>query len=183
MECSLAEDNILCSSCGVVRRREGRIVERCRYCGFHNIKPPDECKIWRDNIAVNYRARIKQVLSFKSDIYETKFVGTKATFRKAVLKLRELLYDWLWHIWIKQSTAHWHKFKIEMFDINSIVAMWDYANRNTMVGPQKSTCQRDPKLACLVAMVSTTRLCAPTLNPKLRSVLCDFWHSFSSAKD
>ena len=70
---------------------------------------------------VDYRARIGKVISFKSDIYEVKFAGTQTTFREVVLKLRELLCDWLCHISIKESTAHWHKFKIETLAINSIV--------------------------------------------------------------
>ena len=72
-------------------------------------------------------------MSCKSDIYETKFAGTETTFRKAPLKLRELSYDWMWHIWIKQSTAHWHMFKIETFDINTIVIACDYANRSAVL--------------------------------------------------
>ena len=91
--------------------------------------------------------------------------------------MRELLYDWLRHILIKQSSAHWHKFKIEAFDINASVIVWDYAKCNAMVDPVKSTCERDPRLACLVA----TMLFNPTVctdaeskaagNP--RPVLCD----------
>ena len=56
------------------------------------------------------------------------------TFRDAALKLRSLLYGWLWHIWIKQSTVHWHKFKIETFDVGTILIVWDYANRNGLAG-------------------------------------------------
>lgn len=162
-------------------------IERCRKCGFHNIKPPDECKMWRDNIEVNYLARVEQVLSHKSDLYELKFVGTKTSFRSAALKLRELLYDWLWHIWIKQSTAHWHKFKIETFPKDTIVVVWDYANRNEMAGPSKSTCERDPKMGCHVAMVlynPTERSDAESETAGTpRPVMCDYWRSFSSAKD
>ena len=51
--------------------------------------------MWRDNVKVDYRARIEKVISFKSDIYEVKFAGTQTAFREAVLKLRELLYDLL----------------------------------------------------------------------------------------
>ena len=65
--------------------------------------------------------------------------------------------------------------------------MWDYANRNKMIGPMKSTCERDPKLGCLAAV----GLFNPTVRTqaeseaagKLREVMCDYWRNFSSAKD
>ena len=143
--------------------------------------------MWRDTMVVDYRARIEKLLSFKTDTYEVEFVGTKTTFRGTVPKLRELLYDWLWHIWIKQSTAHWHKFKIETFDVDTVIIVWDYANCNPMIGPKKATCESDPKLAYLVAM----SLFNPTVRTdaesdaagKPREVMCDYWRSFSPAKD
>ena len=86
-----------------------------------------------------------------------------------------------------QSTAHWHKLKIETFDVNTVVVVWDYANRDAMIGPHKSTCERDSKLGCLVAVC----LFNPTVGTqaeseaagKPRAVMCDYWRNFSSAID
>ena len=67
------------------------------------------------------------------------------------------------------------------------VIVWDYAGRNAMAGPDKSTCGRDPELSCLVAKVMynpTMRTDAESeTSGKPRHVLCDYWRSFSSAKD
>ena len=88
------------------------------------------------------------------------------------------MYGWLWHIWIKQSATHWHKFKIETFDSNAVLVVWDYANQNAMIGPYKSTCEDDPKLECLVAV----GLSNPTVRTqaesevagKPREAMCDY---------
>ena len=56
-----------------------------------------------------------------------------------------------------------------------------------MIGLYKSTCERDPKLGCLVAVC----LFNPTVGTqaeseaagKPRAVMCDYWRNFSSAKD
>ena len=85
------------------------------------------------------------MLSGKSGIYEKKFVRKSVTFRDAALKLRLLLRGWCWHISIRQSTAHWQKFKIETLDVGTIVIMWDYANRNDMVGAEEGNVRTRPK--------------------------------------
>ena len=109
------------------------------------------------------------------------------SFRETALKLRELLYDWLWHSWIRLLTAHWRKFKTGTFDVNTILIVWDHANRNSMEGPKKTTCERAPKLGCSVALAlfnPTVRTDAESkATDKPRPVLCEFWRSFSTAKD
>ena len=128
------------------------VLERCRSCGFFNIKPHSACKMWDSAVMCTYLSRQEAVLPEKSGVFEEKFDRHTSTFREAALKLRRKLYDWLWHIWIKQSTTHWHKFKIETFDANTVVMVWDYTNQNAMIGQYKSQCERDPKLGCLVAV-------------------------------
>jgi hypothetical protein len=163
------------------------VLERCEKCGFHNIKPPTACKMWGDTVTCTYLSRQQVVLSEKSGLFEDKFAKHTSTFRETALKLREKLYEWLWHIWIKQSTAHWHKFKIETFDKDTVLVVWDYANRNAMIGHMKSTCERDPKLGCLVAVClynPTVRTVAESeAAGESRDVMCDYWRNYSSAKD
>jgi hypothetical protein len=146
MECSLPRTPCPTLRAVLCDDEKNDTSNRCKKCGFHNIKPPKACKMWMDTVSVSYRSRRPEVLSEKSGIWEDKFVGVTTTFRTAALKLREVLYDWLWHIWIKQSTSHWHKFKVETFDVDTVMIVWDYANRNPMIGPDKSTCERDGKL-------------------------------------
>jgi hypothetical protein len=189
MECSLPKDitkklrTVMCED----ESDDEEVLERCKKCGFHNIKPPRACKMWGATVTCSYLARKEVALSEKSGIFEDKFAAHTSTFREAALKLRELLYEWLWHIWIKQSTAHWHKFKIETFDKNTVLIVWDYANRNPMIGPWKSTCERDPKMGCLVAVaLFNPTECTQAESEaagKPRAVMCDYWRNFSSAKD
>ena len=104
-------------------------------------------------------------------------------FREAALKLRGLLYDCLSHVCINQSTAHGHKFKIEMYNDNYILVVWDYANRNITEGPQKATYayERDPKLGCSVALALSNPVVRADVESEATgtpwSVLCDFWRS------
>ena len=121
------------------------VLERCKLCGFFNIKPPNACKMWNDTVVCTYLPRQEVALSEKSAIFEEMFAKHTSAFREAAHKLRQQSYDWLWHIWIKQSTSHWHKFKIETFDVDTVLEVWDYANRNPTIGPYKSTCERDPQ--------------------------------------
>ena len=59
------------------------VLERCSNCGFHNIKPPTECKMWQAHIKVTYLARRKVVLSDKSAVYERKFDKADVSIREA----------------------------------------------------------------------------------------------------
>ena len=115
-----------------------------------------------------YLSRQEVFFSKKSAIFEDKFTKHTSTFREAALKLRSQLYEWLWHIWIKQPAAHWHKFNIETFDINTVLVTWDYANRNPMIGSCKSTCERDPLWDVWWLLVSTTQRCVRNQNLKRR---------------
>ena len=54
---------------------------------------------------------------------------------------------------MRQATQHWYEFLIETFGMNTLLMTWDYANRNDMVGRSKSTCERDLKTGCVVALV------------------------------
>ena len=143
--------------------------------------------MWNNAVICTYLPRQEVVLSEKSAIFEEKFAKHTPKFREVALKLRQQLYDWLWHIRIKQSTGHWHKFKIETFDVDTVLVVCDYANWNPMIGPYKSTCKRDPQMGCLVAVgLYNPTVCTQAESKAAgnhRDVMCDYWRKFSSAKD
>ena len=106
MKCSLPKDISQSLRVVVCEDEKNDALERCDKRGFFKIKPPKACKMFEKPIVCTYLALQEAVLSDKSGVFEETFVKHTSAFRDTALKLRETLYDWLWHIWIKQSTTH-----------------------------------------------------------------------------